>query len=309
MAGELLFSAAQDLSLPALELGVFKAIQTEGDLFKVLPFKTVEGDTYKYSRELTLPTVGPVGADGEFTDSIGTTISVTVEMKRYGGQSRFDDMTTDLTSALQDPRAVHTGLLVKAIARAVENDLIYGDASVEALRFSGLRKLVSAAPATQSFAATGSGGALTLADIDNAYRLLKVGRDQSFFTYNGTTDVSYRTLLRGAGGVGAYELTLDAFGGPVLGARGRPIVINDWITETEASNGDPTGGDRTSMYLIGGGPEGLMGLLPRNRQKAIRVTEIGPLEKKAGIIVRAEVALGLALHSGLSIVRIYGIKN
>jgi len=304
-----LLDVLRNLSLGNMEKGIFAHIIKNDPLFPNLPAKTITADPYKYSRQLTLPPTGPVGSDGEIPEGVPTVTPVVVSIKRYAGQTPYDNFDLATTGDINPNQIdILLGSIAQSISHTIGHDLVHGDSSVDLLRFDGLNKIAAGLPATQRLktAATGGTNAIALRDLWLAASRLRAGKLGAFAIAHPSALVAIQDKFS-TDTSAAMKMTPNFDGSEVFHFGRIPIFESDFVSVTEDVDGVDGAGALTSLYIVGAGPQGLQALIPEGQGKAALVEIIGQREKKAGGIVRGQIHLGLALHSAYALVRLTSI--
>jgi hypothetical protein len=105
-------------------------------------------------------------------------------------------------------------------------------------------------------------------------------------------------LRRASGAV--LETTVDAFGRHVLAYDGIPVVVDDFVSDSQTQG---TATNASSVYAVRFGMSGVMGL----ENGGIQLVEVGDLETKDATRWRVKWYAGLAAFSLHGIARIRGV--
>jgi HK97 family phage major capsid protein len=294
----LLASEAAKLSTDMLARGVIETIIEESPLFDRLPFLTVEGNSFKYNQENTLGGADFYAVNATWTEAPATFTQKTANLAILGGDADVDNFLLRSRSNLNDQRAIQTALKAKSVARKFEDTVIVGDTTVDSNAFDGLRVLCSAA---QTLEVGATGGALTLALVDQLIDLVKGGKPDILLMSKRT-----RRKLKALLSASAHyvESGMDAFGRQVMAYDGIPVLVSDFQPDTETGSGG--GSNLSSMYAIHfGETDGLVGL----QNGGIEVVDVGQLEAKDASRVRIRWYCGLAAMRDSAIARLRSINN
>ena len=151
-----------------------------------------------------------------------------------------------------------------------------------------------------------TGSALNMSKLDQAIDLVKPGRPQALIM-NKTMARLIRAYYRGAGA--SFHMERGEDGKLMALYGGVPILVNDWIVETETIASSiysaKTGGATTSIFVakFGEDEKGVTGL----QNGTIQKEDIGKLETKDAKRWRLKWYCGLALFVTLALARIDGI--
>jgi hypothetical protein len=128
-----------------------------------------------------------------------------------------------------------------------------------------------AVPGTQTVVAGANGGALTLDMMDQVIDLIRPGRPDAL-CMSKRTRRKLSSLRRASGNL--LETDVDQFGLRALFYDGIPVVVDDFIPDTESQG---TASDTSSIYALKlSGRDGVSGL----EHGSIQVESVGELETK-----------------------------
>lgn len=292
------------LSLDMLQRGVIETIIEESPMMDWLPFETVEGNSLKYNRETTLGGASFYAVNGTWTEATATFTQVTANLTIVGGDADVDNFIARTRSNINDQRAVQTALKAKSVARKVEQGIINGSDAVDTNSFDGLHELVTSgasyATGGQTIEVGTSGGALTLALIDQIIDLVKGGKPDILLMSKRTRRKLKALLTASAHYV---ESGADQFGRQVMFYDGIPVLVSDFQPDDEV--GSVGGSALSTLYAIQFGPEGLFGI----QNGGIEVVDIGQLETKDATRVRIRWYVGLALGRDSAVAALRAINN
>ena len=302
---------ADKYSRTQLMAGVVEEIVDASPMFALLPFDTVLGNSLTYNRENTLSSANFSNPGDVWVESTPTVTAVTAKLKIVGGDADLDNFLARTRSNEQDLRAVMLSMKAKAVARAVENELIYGDVDdIDAKGFDGLHEILGVVTGNQDVLAgsTTTGGAGTFSKLDELIDLVKPGpADALIMSRRSRRQI--KKLARSQG----WDLALSTpqhLNRPLNFYNDIPILINDFITDTEdvvdGGFGGKTGDDTTSIFAVKFGSEGIHGI---DSGQGIEVTDVGELETKDAQRMRIKWYLALVLMSTKALARKSGIET
>ena len=163
--------------------------------------------------------------------------------------------------------------------------------------FDGLAKL---APSGQTLEVGATGGALTLALVDQLIDLVKGGKPD-ILLMSRRTRRKLKALLTAS--THYVESGSSEFGRQVMFYDGIPVYVSDFQPDTETGSGG--GSALSSLYAIQfAESDGLVGL----QNGSIEVVDIGQLETKDASRVRIRWYCGLALMRDSAIARLRSIN-
>ncbi len=215
--------------------GVVETIIDTDDLFKILPFRKVNGAALQVTWEDTIPSATFIAPDGTIPQSTGTTFAQFSDGIKVIAQDI--DIPNYATAVMGADAKVMLYGEVKAIARAYKQNVITGDETANPNVFNGIDKQIARAEgAGLQRTIDAAAGTLTFKLLDELLKLMKMGVDVIFM--HSQAYIAYKELLRQAGGTDSAMLQLPNFGRPVLTFEGIPIIRNDYIPLTTDANGN-----------------------------------------------------------------------
>lgn len=135
---------ASKLSTDVLLKGIIETIVRESPILARLPFIQIQGNSFRYNRERTLPTAAwyaPV--TGTWSASPPTFDQITTSLAVLGVDADVDNFLKSTRSNIQDLEAACIELAAKAVRHEFENCFINGDVGTNANQFDGLVKILS----------------------------------------------------------------------------------------------------------------------------------------------------------------------
>src|SRR3972149_7633708 len=163
----LTLAEAVKLSNDMLLQGVVETVVKESPVLQRLPFIEIVGNGLTYNRENALPGIDFYDVGDTWAESTPTFTQVTANLKIMGGDADVDNFLKSTRSNIQDLEAAVIELKAKALQQKFEDVFIYGDSSVNAKQFDGLRKTINTGAAgPQVIAMSASGAALPLDKLD-----------------------------------------------------------------------------------------------------------------------------------------------
>ena len=113
----LLLEEAAKLSTDVLQRGVVETIVKESPILQMLPFMTIEGNSYKYTQENTLGSADFYGVNATWTESTATFTQQSSTLSILGGDADMDNFIQRTASNLLDQRAIQVAKKAKAVAQ------------------------------------------------------------------------------------------------------------------------------------------------------------------------------------------------
>ena len=292
----LLLEEAAKLSTDVLQRGVVETIVKESPILQMLPFMTIEGNSYKYTQENTLGSADFYGVNATWTESTATFTQQSSTLSILGGDADMDNFIQRTASNLLDQRAIQVAKKAKAVAQRFESTFIYGDMAVDPNGFNGVRKLIS--NPDQVVTAGVNGASLTTAMLDDVIDRVKGGKPE-ILLMSKRSRRKLKSLMVASNHY--VERGESSFGRQVMMYDGIPVEVSDFILDTETQG---TSNSCSSVYAVGfGAEEALSGL----QNGGIEVVDVGQLETKDGTRVRIRWYCGLALFNQLRCAKLVGV--
>ncbi|MFQ5997341.1 MAG: major capsid protein [Dehalococcoidales bacterium] len=304
----LTLAEASKLSNDMLLQGVVETIVKDSPVLQRLPFIEIVGNGLTYNQEKTLPSVDFYDVGDTWAESTPTFEQKTANLKIMGGDADVDNFLKSTRSNIQDLEAAVVELKAKAVKDKFEETFIYGDVTVNAKQFDGLRKLIDTTTAGDQVIAAGATGAtLTLSMLDELIDAVKGGKpDMLLMSRRSRRKIN--ALVRASGGM--VDNDRDQWGNFVQLWDGIPIGVNDWILDTHTVSGgvetDTTGGDCSTIYAVQLGEWALCGLTSPGH---LAVEPIGSMESKDATRTRVKWYVSLALFSSVKAAALIGVKD
>lgn len=287
---------AAKLTQDLLLRGVIETIIKESQVLQLLPFMEVTGTAVTYNREATLPAAAFYDPGDTWTEATPTFTQVTAALKIMGGDADVDNF---LQASYADPNDLEAEVIAsraRAVAHAFLNAFYNGDTAVDAKSFDGLTK---ATPAGQTLAAGANGGALTLDLMDQLIDLVKPGKPDALLVSKRTRR-KLSALRRASGNL--LETDVDAFGQRALFYDGIPLIVDEFISDTQVKGS--SGAQCSSIYGVKFGQgEGVLGL----EHGGVQVERVGELETKDATRSRIKWYAGIAIFREQGIARLEGL--
>lgn len=304
----LLLAEASKLSNDLLMQGVVETIVKDSPILQKLPFIEIVGNGLTYNRENTLPSIDFYNVDDTWVESTPTFTQVTANLKIMGGDADVDNFLKATRSNIQDLEAAVIELKAKALQQKFEETFIYGDTSVNAKQFDGLRKIINTGAAGPQVIAMGAtGDTLTLDKLDELIDAVKGGKpDMLLMSRRSRRKVN--AMVREAGGM--MQTDQDKWGNFIQLWDGVLIGVNDWILDTHVLSGGvetaTTGGTCSTIYAVQLGEGALCGLTSPGYLQA---EPIGSLESKDASRTRVKWYVSLALFSSIKAAALIGVQD
>ena len=297
----LTLTEAAKLSTDTLQRGVIEIFARTSAVLEMLPFMDIQGNSYRYNVEDTLPGIGFRSVNEAFTESAGIVNQHSEGLVIAGGDVDVDRFIVQTRGNVNDQRAIQTDMKSKALALTWTDTFFNGDVAVNAKAFDGLKKRIGS---TQTIAAGADGAKLDITMLDELIDAVQ-----------GTPDVIYcskamrREIKKVIQAHGGYmESVMDAFGRPVLSYGGIPIRT----IETNALGAEILGFNETqgtssvagSLYAVKFGAEQFVSGLQNG---GMNVRDLGELDAQPVYRTRIEWYSGLAIFHPKAAARLKGV--
>src|SRR5512142_3238227 len=112
----LLLAEAAKLCTDVLQRGVIETIVKESPILQMLPFMTIEGNSYKYTQENTLGSADFYPVNANWSESAATFTQQSAGLSILGGNADVDNFIQRTLSTVQDQRAIQVVKKAKAVA-------------------------------------------------------------------------------------------------------------------------------------------------------------------------------------------------
>lgn len=296
------------LAQDELVAGVIENIITVNQMFEMLPFDSIDGNSLAYNREATLGDVQVAGVGDAITAKAAATFTKkNSNLTKIIGDAEVDGLIQATRSGNgNDQKAVQIASKAKSCGRQYQDMLINGSGAGN--EFEGLLLLCAGG---QTVDTGNNGNNLSFAYLDEMIDLV-TDKDGmvDYILMPARTRRSYRDLLRNLGGTSMNDVVVMPSGGKVEAYNGIPVFRNDYIpTDQDAG---ATIGTTTTIFAgtfdDGSRSHGVAGLTAANAA-GIQVVEVGEKEAADESITRVKWYCSLALFSEKGLACAPGIKN
>ena len=289
---------AAKLTNDLLLRGVIETIVRESELLARLPFMEVTGTAVTYNREATMPAAAFYDVGDTWTEATPTFTQVTANLKILGGDADVDNFIQATYADPNDIEAEVIGNRAKAIAHLFSDSFFNGDAAFNPKAFDGLTKVLNGTEA----GACRRGRMvvqLTLDLMDQMIDKVIPGKPDAIFLSRRTRR-KLSSLRRDSGNL--LETGVDAFGRRALFYDGIPLIVDDFISDTQTQG--TSGAVCSSVYAVKFGQGvGVMGL----EHGGVQIEPVGELETKDATRWRLKWYAGMSVFSMLGVARVKGI--
>jgi len=255
-------SEYQKLANDDVTAGIFDNIITASELAPFLQFKSFSGNSLVYNRESTLGAAATHQVGDIWSDTEPTYTQKTASLTTVGIQHPLDRFAMQTVDNVQSQEAVLLSKMSKSIARKLEDLLINGNSGAVSTEPEGLTSLLisdsrllmmddGSTPSTIA----GDETELTLDRLDAMIDMVELGKPD-FLMMNKTMRRKLTALAR-ATGSGVVLNSAEMFGHQYTLYNGIPVVINDYISNSETYENSAAWGSSsaTTIYALKTGEE------------------------------------------------------
>jgi hypothetical protein len=229
------------LDKDALLSGVVEWIVKESPILQVLPFKAIQGNSFKYNVELTLPKANWMSTGEGITSTDGE-----VEPRSTDIYTLIHNCLTDkgviALNSTQNPETIDINAGAKAMAHEFENTFILGQTSTlsSTKQFKGLMRILAEMESATTTDLDGiensqvvpnhaTSGAPTMANIDILVDAVKPGKPDMLLMSRAARRAL--NVLQRASGSSVVMVDIGGFGLKVPSYDDIPIVTSDFIPD------------------------------------------------------------------------------
>jgi hypothetical protein len=294
---------AAKLSTDTLQRGVIETFARNSAVLEMLPFMDIQGNSYKYNQEQTLPGVGFRGVNEAYQESTGVVNPLSEGLVIAGGDVDVDRFIVQTRGNVNDQRAIQTQMKVKALSLTWTDYFFNGDVGTDVNGYDGLKKRLTG---KQVIEAGVDGAPITIMMLDELIDAVEGEPDVIYASKAMRREI--KALIQGHNGYS--EGSFDAFGRPVMTYGGIPIRPIEENAQGAAILGfnetQGTAADTASIYAVKFGPEQYTSGLQNG---GIDVRDLGEIAEKPVYRTRVEWYNGLAVFHPRAAARLKGIKK
>ena len=284
---------------------VIEMFARNSDILAALPFMDIQGGSYAYTQEGSLPGVAFRGVNEGYDESVGV-LNPQVEVLRIaGGDLDVDMAILDMNG--EQVRTVHEAAKVKALSLYLTKKIIKGDSATDIKEFDGLQNRITGSQLIAAVSTNG-GDALSLAKLDEAIDAVD---NPTHLIMSKAMKRRITAAARDVDVGGYISYSVDAFGRKVTNYNDLPILIADYddtgariLDFDEVGPGGSTA-TATSIYVVSFGENMLTGL----QNGIMKVRDLGELDSKPVKRTRVEWYVSLAALHGRCAARLWGISD
>lgn len=283
------------------ESGIYKRFTELSPVLEILPWKQIQGNSYTYTVEDSLPTAANRPIGGTYTASTPSPNRITEELKITGDQGQIDNYLIatqgDLGKAVDLKLALFDGL-AQAVSNKVDQDFWEGDTVADVNAVDGMRNRITG---SQAVSVTTNGGPLTVDLLDQTMDQVPFPNRHIFM--NRFTRRKLNALLRAAGSssnvataiampMGPNEVgrQLDMYGDAQIHVIERTGDASSILGFDEQSGNSAT---TASLYVVALGEELVHGIYAGDLPAGLNVKDFGELQTQPQILARLEIYWGI----------------
>lgn len=288
-----------------LVAGVIENVITVNQMYEMVPFRGITGNSIAYNRENVLGDVQYLAVGGTITAKNPATFTkVNSNLTTIIGDAEVNGLIQATRSDYTNQEASQVASKAKSAGRQFATTFITGDGTSDT--FQGL---LSLCPAGQTLSTATNGEALSFTRMDELLDAVVAKDGQvDFITMHSRTVRAYKALVRSLGGVTADDVYQLPSGKQIIAYSGVPIFRNDYIPINQAQG---SGTNLTTMFAgcwdDGSDKVGIAGITAE-QAAGIVVEDVGIHQSRDETITRVKWYVGLALFSEKAIAMAKGIQ-
>lgn len=275
------------------------------DLVAALPLMDIPGNSYSYTQEAKLPSVGFRGYNQAYDASIGVVNPQSETLRIAGGELDVD--TALIQTHGEGVRTRHEAMQVKAMGAKIAAAFINGD-SDDGVSFDGLRKRVAGYQLLTANLDTPSvSAALSLATLDEAIDRVD-GPTHIVMSKRIRNLLSQAAKNKDVGG--DLQWSKDDFGKRVGFYNDLPILITEDDERGQKildfnEVGPDANAATQSIYVVSFGDGKIVGL----QNGIMTVKDLGEIDSAPVYRTRVQWLVSMAVMHGKAVSRVHGITD
>jgi len=293
------------LSQDMLIAGVIANVITVSQVYELIPFDGITGNSLAYNRENVLGDVQFLGVGGTITAKNAATFTkVNSDLTTIIGDAEVNGLIQATRSNVTNQEAAQVASKAKSAGRQFQDTFINGTGASDT--FPGLIQLC---PAGQTLGTAANGEDLTFERMDELLdQVIAKDGQVDFLMGHSKLIRKYKSLLRALGGAMIDDMYELPSGQRVIAYSGVPFFRNDWVPTNQTRG---SGTNLTTLFAgcwdDGSQKVGITGITAEESAGLV-VEDVGVSQTKDERITRVKWYVGMALFSEKALAMAPGIK-
>jgi hypothetical protein len=292
--------------------GVLTTFARSSPLLAAMPMVQVAGNSYAWTREVSLGSVGFRAVNGVLAESAGATEQRSVGLKIIGGDLDVDNFLVQ--SHGPTIRSAHEEMKAALLAQTISHQIIKGRTSSDVNGFDGLQSrygggfggsvaVDAGENAGQIILNNATGAALSIKNLDEAITLVE---NPTHLLMSRMMKVLLTAYLRNSSSISTSR---DEFGRIITSYAGLPILEADQLGITsgleQLAFNEGSSSNTTSIYVLSMSDMGLF----MATNGGVTVRDLGELNTKPCFRTRVEMYANLVDAHPRCVARVAHITN
>lgn len=270
-----------------------------GDLLSVLPFRTIAGNSLRFRREESLPSVGFRNINGTLDESFGSVSMQSEALHLYGGDIKVDRAILQLEGS--EAKAWQVQSRVRAMRMNFEKTFIKGSTEgSNGLEFDGLQARIKDTSSQYIANQAGNSGALSFAALDEAIDQVDAVGSQKYIICSKAMRRAITAGARNGEINGGIHIAQNELGRQQMMYNDIPFLIIDRDETNTEILGATEANSTSSLYVVSFGDTAVTGI----QNGTLTVRELGEDTARPVMTTRIEWYCGLAVMAGNSVARL-----
>jgi hypothetical protein len=282
------------LSQDDLVAGVIENIITVSQMYEMVPFRGITGNSLAYNRENVLGDTQFAGVGATITAKAPATFTkVNADLTTIIGDAEINGLIQATRSDHTNQESAQIASKAKSAGRQFAQGFVTGDGTADS--FEGILNLC---PAGQTLSTDANGEALSFEILDEVLDAVTAKDGQvDFLMGHSKLTRKYKSLLRSLGGATLDDMYELPSGKQVIAYSGVPFFRNDYMPT------DQTQGTGTNLSSVvagcwddGSDKVGITGITAEQAAGLV-IEDVGISQTKDETITRVKWYVGMALFS------------
>jgi hypothetical protein len=277
--------------------GIYKRFTEISPVLALIPWMDVQGNSYTYTVEDSLPTASHRPVNGSYASTNGGVNKITEELKIIGVQGQLDRYfvkTQGRQNGAVDMKLALWDGMAQAVSNLFDQDFFEGDDTTDLNSLVGLRNRLTG---NQVISVTTNGGPVTLDLLDQLHDAVPFGNKHDFM--NRFTRRKINALLRAAGTSIQMIMSPNEVGRQLEGYGDVPFHVVERTGDASSILGfdEQSGSSATtaSIYCVAFGDDLVHGIYAGDSPGGLEVQDFGELQTSPQILGRLELYAHWAL--------------